>query len=381
MGRKWIGVLVLLMMLVPTAALAQTEGPVTLTVRFPGVLVKPGDRASFDLEVTSNVPRQLTLSVDGLPEGWTATFRGGGSDINQVTAATNPTSLSLNVNVPSDAAEGTYPLTVRARSSDGIGASVRIEVSVRAEAGGQVTLTPDFPGLRGPADATFTFRVEVRNDTPQQVQLELDASGPEGWRVTAQPATEKQAATITVDSGSSQRVNVEARPPINAEAGNYEVTFRVRGDGIEEELPLTVQIIGDVALQLTTPDQRLNATVTAGRPNQFSLVVINTGTALLQGVQMSATPPRNWEVTFDPEVIPEIQPNQSATVTATITPAGDAIAGDYRITFQASVDQAQDSVEIRATVNPSAVWGLVGVAVIALTLGGLAWVFRKYGRR
>jgi uncharacterized membrane protein len=38
-------------------------------------------------------------------------------------------------------------------------------------------------------------------------------------------------------------------------------------------------------------------------------------------------------------------------------------------------------MEVRTTVNPSAVWGIVGIAVIALTLAGLAWVFRRFGRR
>ncbi|GIU92631.1 MAG: ABC transporter substrate-binding protein [Acidimicrobiia bacterium] len=380
--RRTIGLLFALMIFYPLPALAQVEGQVGLEVLYPGVVVEPGDQATFDLEATSTTPRQLELRVDGLPEGWTATFRGGGSDISRVTADSDPTSFDLNVDVPADAAEGSYRFRVVASDVGAdLAASVDLEIVVRAGAGGEVVLTPDFPGLRGPADATFTFRVEVRNDTPQEVQLELDASGPEGWRVTARPTTEEQAATITVDAGGTQRVNVEARPPVNAEAGNYEVVFRVRGDGIEEELPLTVQIIGDVALELTTPDQRLNTTVTAGQPSQFTLVVFNTGTALLQGVELSATPPRNWEVTFEPEVIPEIAPGQSANVTATITPASDAIAGDYRITFRASVDQAEDSVEVRATVNPSAVWGLVGVAVIALTLGGLGWVFRTYGRR
>jgi uncharacterized membrane protein len=66
---------------------------------------------------------------------------------------------------------------------------------------------------------------------------------------------------------------------------------------------------------------------------------------------------------------------------ATVTPSDQAIAGDYVITFSAVSDQAQSEVDIRTTVNPSALWGLIGIVLIALTLAGLAWVFRRYGRR
>ena len=58
------------------------------------------------------------------------------------------------------------------------------------------------------------------------------------------------------------------------------------------------------------------------------------------------------------------------------------MAGDYVITFTATQEEVDPAeMEIRTTVNPSAVWGFVGIAVIALTLAGLAWVFRRFGRR
>lgn len=384
MARKAmiIALLTVGLVVLPTSGMAQTDDGVSISSPFPGVSVEPGDSARFDLDVeSSDVSRTLSLEVSGLPDGWDASLTGGGAEITRVTAGPDSSArVRLDVSVPADASEGSYEFTVTARG-EGVAATTTLEVDVRAGAGGDVTLTPDFPGLRGPADATFTFTVEVRNDTPREVQLELAARGPSGWRVEARPTTERQASTISIDSGSTQRVNVEARPPVSVQAGTYEVTFGVSGSGIEREIPLTVQVVGDVALDLSTTDQRLNATVTAGQPTEIPLVVVNTGTAPLVGVELSGTPPRNWEVSFEPEVISELAPGQSATVTAVLTPSSDAIAGDYRVTLRASVDQAQDSVEIRTTVNPSAVWGLVGVAVIALTLGGLAAVFRRYGRR
>ena len=54
------------------------------------------------------------MSVTGAPSGWTTTLRGGGFVITAVTAAPadSDTEASLEVDVPPDAAPGTYPLTV-----------------------------------------------------------------------------------------------------------------------------------------------------------------------------------------------------------------------------------------------------------------------------
>ena len=49
--------------------------------------------------------------------------------------------------------------------------------------------------------------------------------------------------------------------------------------------------------------------------------------------------------------------------------------------MRARVSETSDQIEIRATVKTSAVWGVVGVAVIVVALGALAFVFRRFGRR
>jgi uncharacterized membrane protein len=199
--------------------------------------------------------------------------------------------------------------------------------------------------------------------------------------VTARPSGQSQASSITVAAGGTGRVTVAAEPPVNVEAGRYDINVTARGGGFEVETPLIVQITGSYAIQVTTTDQRLNATVTAGTASQVPLVIVNTGSADLTAVQVTGTVPRDWTVEFSPEAVDSIPAGGTAQVTATVTPAANAIAGDYLLTMTASVDQTTDSVEIRSTVNPSSVWGLVGIALIALTLGGLAWVFRRFGRR
>lgn len=370
-----------LVSLVAAPATAQTAGGLTLTTPYPGLTVEPGDTAGFDLSLTATSTTSVSLAVEGVPEGWTATFRGGGFVVGQVTAGLEAApDLRLDVIVPTETTEGDYPLTIEASSSAG-NVSLPLQVTVQGGAGGVVTLTPDFPGLRGSASDTFTFNIEVRNDTPSEVQLELGAEGPIGWTVEARPQGAAQASTITVNSGSTGQVTVTATPPANAAASIYDLRMTARGGGVDNEVALQVQITGSFEMELTTPDQRLNAEVTAGQATQFPLVVFNSGTADLANVALSATPPSGWDVTFDSEVITTVAAGEFVTVNATITPSSQAIAGDYQVSFRASNDEANASMEIRSTVSPSAFGGLVGIGLVLLTLAALAWVFRRFGRR
>ena len=96
---------------------------------------------------------------------------------------------------------------------------------------------------------------------------------------------------------------------------------------------------------------------------------------------LAATAPTGWTVTFEPETVDVPASAEGVQVTAHLTPSADAIAGDYVTTFRASSDLANDSAEMRITIETSLLWGAVGVGLIALVLAGLWWTFRKYGRR
>jgi uncharacterized membrane protein len=71
------------------------------------------------------------------------------------------------------------------------------------------------------------------------------------------------------------------------------------------------------------------------------------------------------------------------TATATITPASNAISGDYIVTLTARADQVTtpETIQLRTTVETSSIWGFVGIALIVIVLIGLFLVFQRYGRR
>jgi uncharacterized membrane protein len=358
-----------------------TPTTVSITSPFVGVAVKPGDSATFDVTVAAPPGDRVALAVEGLPEGWKGELRGGGFVVDSVQVdATGQVALELQVDVPAEAAEGNYPISVSASGGSG-NDQLDLSIRVAATVGGSVSMTTDFPELQGAADSTFTFDLSLVNNTPAEVQFGLSAAGPEGWLTEIRPSGEAQASTVTVAAGDTATVTVEVDPADAAPAGDYVVTAHAEGAGLSAETELGVQITGSFAVDINTLNEALNVTVRGEEATDLPLVVTNTGTAPLVGVTMTATPPSGWDVAFDQPVLQGLEPGQSAQVTATITPSGDAINGDYVITFSAGVAEATDEVDVRATVETSAIWGLVGIAVIVVALVGLTMVFRRYGRR
>ena len=59
----------------------------------------------------------------------------------------------------------------------------------------------------------------------------------------------------------------------------------------------------------------------------------------------------------------------------------DIMSGDYSATITAASSQTSTSADFRITVKTETVWGIVGIALIVVMIGGIYLVFRKYGRR
>jgi uncharacterized membrane protein len=378
---------VLATLVAASAALAAVATPtaaqigVSISTPYPAVAVEPGETAAFDLQITGGGRERVDLNVTQKPRGWDATLRGGGFVIDGVfTDPDQAPQAQLEVDVPAEARGGTYRVVVAATSSAGSD-TLELDLRVAKAATGSVELTSQFPSLQGPSDATFTFDLEVTNNTPQETTFSLEALGPEGWQVTARPAGEEQASTLIVAGGQTGNLTVTADPPDDVVANTYPIDVRVSGGGREATSQLQVEITGNYAMTVTTPDERLNVDVVADRTTNIVLVLINDGTAPLVGVELSATPPTDWQVDFTPKVIEQIPPGERVQAVAAITPAGDAVAGDYVVTIDARIPETTSSMELRTTVKTSGFWGFVGLLLIVAALVGLAWVFRRYGRR
>lgn len=366
--------------LVGVAPATWAADSITLTTPYPAVAVAPGAKVTFDLSIKTTSPARVDLSLAGVPASWTATLRGGGFVVDGVqTNGTDAATVSLEVAVPADASGGTQRITVTA-SSAGASTPLALDIRVTPSAAGSVTLTTDFPELKGVSTTSFSFTLSLANDTPDDLPFGVVATGPAGWTVTAQVASQAQAATALVKAGATSSISVTAEAPPDATAGTYPIAVDATSGDKTAHADLSIEITGSYSLTLTTPDGRLNVGASAGGTTDMSLLVTNTGTADVEGVALSASAPTGWTITFDPATV-TVPANGNVQATAHLKPSADAIAGDYAATFKATSTAASATADIRVTIETSLLWGAVGVALIALILIGLWWTFRRFGRR
>ena len=365
----------------PAVPLVTAANGLTVTTPFPAVVVEPGTTASFQLSISVATARRVDLKAVGVPSGWTARFQGGGlvvdgAYVDPKTAST----VTLDVQIPAGTAAGTSTISVQATSGS-LSDTLPLSLRVADAAAGDVTLTSDFPELRGPSSSTYTFNLTVHNQTAADATFSMDATGPASWTVKALPAGQSQATSTTVKAGSTGSITVTVTPASDAAAGTFPIKVTVTGGGKTASIDLNVVITGVYTMSVSTPDQVLSTTANAGSETDMQLTITNTGTAPLTNVTPSGSAPTNWKVTFSPATVASIPPNQTATVTAQMTPNSDAIAGDYNVKMTATAAEANANTTIRVTVQTPQFWWIVGIVLIGLTFAGLYWVFRTYGRR
>jgi uncharacterized membrane protein len=288
--------------------------------------------------------------------------------------------IDVEVDVPVDVDAGDYELVIAADAPSGQ-STLPLTLQVTDLAAAPFEITSEFPELSGEPDQTFSFDVDVANNTGRDATFAIEATGPAGWDVSARPAAEAQAATLTVAGGETGSLTVEAKPAADATEGRYDIDVVITAEGIPVRGTFTAIVVGTPELVFGPAEELLSLSGEAGGTSTFSLIVANQGTAALSDVTLSSTAPTDWEVEFEPETIASVAPDESVTVTARIRPQSDAVAGDYGVTVAAAAEGERQEVELRFQVETSTWWGFVAVGIIVVALIALALVFRRFGRR
>ncbi|MFA6267166.1 MAG: NEW3 domain-containing protein [Pseudolabrys sp.] len=351
---------------------------------YPAVSVQAGATSTINIKLHNYdmPPERLALSVNGVPQGWTATLLGGGQPIAAAMPAADDTvSIDLRLDVPKDAKTGSQTITV---SADGANSHIALPVAVTLakELPAKLSLSSQLPELRGNAHSNFEYTFTIKNDSGKKLLVSLAAQAPNNFDTSFTEAYGTQQLTaIPVDAGKTKDVKLKVSPPDTVDAGHYPVAVKVVADDAQASAQVALDITGQPKLSISGRDGLLSASATAGKETSVPVVISNTGTAPAENVKLSGNAPGGWKVTFQPATIDRIAPNQHAQAQALIQPPAKAIAGDYAAVLSASSHSENGSANFRVAVTTSTVWGIAGAGLIGAALLIMVGAVARFGRR
>lgn len=373
---------VLLTLFIPVSkAFAQTG--VLLYTPHTGLTVSPGETLTYDVSVIneSNAIKNVTFQIDDLPKNWESQITANGNSIRQLSVKPNDEqAITLEITIPLEVKKNDYRFQLIAKGTDGSSASLPFLVAVSEEGSAQSNLTTDQPNREGHADSTFSYSATLKNYTAERQNYALSAQAPEGWGVQFKVDGEG-VTSISLEPNESKVFDIEVTPAENVKSETYTIPITATSGSTSSQLELEAHITGKYSMKLTTPDGNLSTKITAGKERKVELVIENDGTADITDISLSAETPPNWQVSFDEDSIPLLKAGEKTSVFATIHAADDAIAGDYVTSIKAESAAVSSEAVFRISVKTSVVWGFFGAAIILAVIGGLYYIFRKYGRR
>lgn len=364
---------------------AHAEGGLDLHTDYPGMTAKAGDSLTFSIGIdNSGSACDADISVQSLPEGWEGYIAGGSSRItrihvpNGVDAAT----ATLHLDVPAEAEDGSYEITVQAQGDNGSRDTLTIDLDVNQLEVTQGDFSSEYPEQEGTADTSFTFNATLINNSTAEQTYSLSANAPDGWQVAFKPSGDStQVASLTLEPAVSQGLSITVTPPNNVEAGDYTIPCSAISAEETLDMDLSVKVTEKYELDLSTPDGRLSFNTHAGDESSVTLSITNNSNVAVENVNLTASAPTDWNVSFDTPTIDIIEAGATVEATAHVTPSSEALTGDYVVTMTASSSAVSDSAEFRVAVETSVVWGFAAILIIILLLLGIGHVFKKYGRR
>ncbi|HAA33866.1 MAG TPA: hypothetical protein DCD97_00980 [Firmicutes bacterium] len=351
--------------------------------KYAGIAVTPGESINYYVDIinSSNSIQTVSLQVVEQPEDWEVSLTAGGWSISQLSIKPqSEESFTMQIEVPLRVEKGRYTFMLRATDAAGGVSTLPITIEVTEQGTFKTELETEQPSMQGTADSKFEYKVTLRNRTADEQLYALSAAAPRGWSVQFEVSNQK-VTSVKVDANATRDISVTIDPPEEIEAGTYTIPVTAQAGSFSAEEKLEVQITGTYKMELTTPTGRLSTDITAGREKMVELQLNNTGSTELIDIKLSQAAPVDWEVRFEPENISSLLPGESATAKAYIKASGKAIAGDYVVNIKAQTPEASDSADFRVTVETSALWGWVGVLIIALVVAGIYYLFRRYGRQ
>lgn len=394
---SWVLIPMLLVMIPAASSVFGEEADKQLPPReilvapeYPGVIIQAGEEVSLDLKVKNGGRKDenIMLSIPTVPKDWKAKIKTYNFDVTGVHVTSDSTrSLTFQAEPGKDVGPGEYVFVVRGETDDGKLSSTGrlvvtvIEKEVVKKAKGLNVVT-SYPVLQGPTDARFEFSLEVESKIDKDTIFNLSVQGPENWDINFKPAYEdKYISSLRIKANQSTTMAVEVKPYAMAQPGEYPIKVKITSEKSQAEAELMVVLTGTYSIEAGTADGLLSLTAYQGNEANLSFYVKNSGSAPQNNIRFISFKPENWKVTFNPEQFETLAPGELKQVEVTMTPAEQALVGDYSVNLSIDGEKASKNLEFRVTVKASTAWGWIGIGIIVIVILGLVVLFVRMGRR
>jgi uncharacterized membrane protein len=356
-----------------------------LMTDYPAVTVRPGTTSNIPLRLQNYGlgPDQYQLTVTGVPSGWTATILGGGQPVAAAMPAPDSSvSLQLRLDVPPNASLSAQTLTVKAEGQGDNHATLPLAISLAKELPAKLTVTSQLPSLRGSPKSSFEYTLSIKNDSGRDLTASFAAQAPDNFATSFTEAYGTQElSSIPIPAGQSKEIKLKVRPPSTIDAGHFPVAVTVKAEDATAKTELALDIQGEPQLQVSGRDGLLSARAVAAQQSSIPVVVTNSGTAPAENIELNASAPSGWKITFEPASIDRLVPGKDTEVQALVTPSDKSLAGDYQVAVRANSRGESASSQFRITVATSTVWGMAGAGVIGVALLLMLGAVARFGRR
>ncbi|MFD1628925.1 NEW3 domain-containing protein [Pseudopedobacter beijingensis] len=351
---------------------------VQLYTTYPKIAVSPGEVVDYNIELinNSNAVKTSDISISSLPKGWHYELKSGNYVIDRLSVLPKDRKpLNLKLFIPGIQNKGSYTFYVSAGE-----AKLPLTIKITEEGVSSSELTSSQTNMEGAANSTFTYNATLFNRSSDNQVYALSANIAPGWGIVFK-SEGKQVSSVNIEPNQRKDIIVEINAPEGVKKGNYKIPVRATNGNNQSEIVFEVVVTGSYKLELTTPSGALSTTATSGSVKKVQLSVKNTGASDLSQINLSSEAPSNWEVIFEPTRITTLKAGESATVNMNIKPTSNAIAGDYVVTASVRSSETSGQAQFRITVETSILKGWFGITLIALAIGVVYYLIRKYGRR
>lgn len=255
-----------------------------------------------------------------------------------------------------------------------------------------ITIAPTYSRVEATAGGTFEFSVKfiyyTGDVTSSARDFQLETTAPAGWDVYMTPRYEKEkkisAIRLEPSYAAGNEILLFAEAPFwpLPEPGEYKISMTATAGEYTDTVDLTAVITAKYIMNMFPTNERYNTDVLAGKENFFSLTLQSLSTDDVENITFISDKPEGWSIKFSPDKIETMEPFSEETVDITIVPPDNTIAGDYSVSLRASGAQTStDEINLRVTVETPTIWGWVGVIIILIVIGGLAFIFMRFSRR